>query len=82
MRHGYIQCSRPDCPKTSNYHRKELHLIAELSSDDESQSTVSEAEHQGLLAESTARQDGASLLDGEQEHEGSSGGDSEDDGDA
>ena len=33
MRHGYVQCSRPDCTEISNYRRKELRLRAELSSD-------------------------------------------------
>ena len=41
MRHGYVQSSRLDCDGISNYRRKELQLLAELSDDEESRSSAS-----------------------------------------
>ena len=46
MGNGYIQCGRPDCSEISNYRRKELQLIEELSSGDDDQS--SECLRQGI----------------------------------
>ena len=57
MRHGYVQFSRPDCTEVSHYRRKELRLIAELSSNEGSQSAASEMEHQDLFDEEDSDQE-------------------------
>ena len=69
MRHGYVQCSRPDCTEISNYRRKELRLLAELPSGEESQSTASEMGHRDLQDEDVSDQE-VDLAEGELAEEG------------
>ena len=65
-------CSRPDCTEISKYRRRELWLIAELPSGEESQSTVSQMEHYDPFGEEDSDQE-VGLVERELAEEGPAG---------